>query len=141
MARRILTFLFLAAFAWNVQAGLVFNGEFNVYKPGTGYTVMGTLDGGTFDTYVQGVVTAMANLQAIQHNTAGVEDADTLTVAVAARWVAGALEDRRQSILGANHYWIVGVEVPLIHALLVVAVVVYAVEKDDFIAALDQRHV
>lgn len=38
------------------QAALIFGGDFQLYKPGTGYTVTGELSGpGAFDSYAQGV--------------------------------------------------------------------------------------
>jgi hypothetical protein len=52
----ILTLAALTAFAASAQAASLLNGGFDIYKPGTGYTVAGTLDGGgAFDSYVQGV--------------------------------------------------------------------------------------
>ncbi len=45
----------LTAFAASAQPALLFNGGFEIYKPGTAYTVAGTLDGGLFQSYVKGV--------------------------------------------------------------------------------------
>jgi hypothetical protein len=52
----ILTLAVLTSFAAYAQAEPLLNGGFEIYKPESGYTVAGTLDGpGPFDSYVQGV--------------------------------------------------------------------------------------
>lgn len=55
MKHPLATLAALTAFATSAQAAVLLNGSFDIYKPGTGYTVAGTLDGGVFASYVQGV--------------------------------------------------------------------------------------
>jgi hypothetical protein len=55
MKNPLATLVALAAFAASAQAAVLLNGSFEIYKPGTGYTVTGTLNGSLFQSYVQGV--------------------------------------------------------------------------------------
>ncbi len=52
---KLATLVALTALAASAQAEVLLNGNFEIYKPGTGYTVAGTLNGSLFDSYVQGV--------------------------------------------------------------------------------------
>jgi hypothetical protein len=51
----ILTLAALTAFAASAPAAVLLNGGFEIYKPGTSYTVTGTLNGTLFQSYVQGL--------------------------------------------------------------------------------------
>ena len=56
MKKTLLTLLVLAPLVGQAQAAVIFGGDFQLYKPGTGYTVTATLSGpGAFDSYAQGV--------------------------------------------------------------------------------------
>ena len=59
-------------FSGNVLAGLINNGDFQTYKPGTGYTVTAALDGpGAFDTYAKGLGDGVPLLGGVQTATWG----------------------------------------------------------------------
>jgi hypothetical protein len=82
----ILTLAALTAFAASAPAALLSNGGFDIYKPGTGYTVAGTLTGTLFQSYVQGVGDARNVVGAI--GTVTWDDATTGSTADLPGWVS-----------------------------------------------------
>jgi hypothetical protein len=84
--KKVATLVALTAFAASAQAALLLNGNFEIYKPGTGYTVAGTLNGSLFDSYVKGVGNGLSVIGPV--STVTWDDATTGSAVDLPGWVS-----------------------------------------------------